>query len=92
MVVFAFPPYSPEPNKIKNTFWRLKNKILFKNLNNKEYRGIIIEELRISIRNIQKNMLIMLKVIIKFWVKWKLDSQSSSKTLTWYLTLFGCIR
>ena len=46
MVVFTFPPYSPELNKIENTFGRLKNKISFKNLNSKEFRGIIIEEIK----------------------------------------------
>ena len=32
MVFFTFPPYSPELNKIENTFGRLKNKISFQNL------------------------------------------------------------
>ena len=27
VVAFTFPPYSPELNKIENTFWRLKNKL-----------------------------------------------------------------
>ena len=31
MVVFTFPPYSPELNKIKNTFGRLTKKISFQN-------------------------------------------------------------
>ena len=38
MVVFSFPPYTPEHNKIESTFGRLKNKISFKNLNSKEFR------------------------------------------------------
>ena len=46
MVVFTSPPYSPELNKIENTFGRLKNKISFKNLNSKEFREIIIEEIK----------------------------------------------
>ena len=29
MVVFTFPTYTPELNKIENTFGRLKNKISF---------------------------------------------------------------
>ena len=46
MVVFTFPPYSPELNKIENTFGRLKNKISFQNLNSKEFKSIIIEEIK----------------------------------------------
>ena len=30
IVWFSFPPYSPELNKVENTFGRLKNKISFK--------------------------------------------------------------
>ena len=32
LVVFTIPPYSPELNKIENTFGRLKNRISFQNL------------------------------------------------------------
>ena len=46
MVVFTFPPYSPELNKIENTFGRLKNKISFLNINSKEFKSIIIEEIK----------------------------------------------
>ena len=42
---FTFPPYSPELNKIENTFGRLKNKLSFKNLNTKEFKHVIIEEI-----------------------------------------------
>ena len=31
LVVLSIPPYSPELNKIENTFGRLKNRISFKN-------------------------------------------------------------
>ena len=31
VVAFTFPPYSPELNKIENTFGRLKDKFSFKN-------------------------------------------------------------
>ena len=43
MVVFIFQPYSPEFNKIKNTFGRLKSNISFQNLNSKDLKSIIIE-------------------------------------------------
>ena len=46
MVVFTFPPYTPELNKIENTFGRLKNKISFQNLNSKDFKSIIIEEIK----------------------------------------------
>ena len=46
MVVFTFPPYTPELNRIKNTFGRLKNKIYFQNLNSKGFKSIIIEEIK----------------------------------------------
>ena len=44
MVVFAFLPYSPGLNKIKNSFGRLKSNISFQNLNSKYLKSIIIEE------------------------------------------------
>ena len=46
VVAFTFPLYSPELNKIENTFGRLKNKLSFKNLNNKKFRHVIIEEIK----------------------------------------------
>ena len=46
VVAFTFPPYSPELNKIENTFGRLKNKLSFKNLNTKEFKHVIIEEIK----------------------------------------------
>ena len=46
LVCFTFPPYSHELNKIENTFGRLKNKLSFTNLNSKEFRYVIIEEIK----------------------------------------------
>ena len=46
LVVFTIPPYSPELNKIENTFGRLKNRISFQNLNSKYFKHVIIEEIR----------------------------------------------
>ena len=46
MVVFAFSPYPPAFNKIKNTFGRLKINISFQNLNSKDLKSIILEEKR----------------------------------------------
>ena len=46
IVWFSFPPYSSELNKVENTFGRLKNKISFKNLNSKDLRHVIIEEIK----------------------------------------------
>ena len=46
MVVFTFHPYTPELNRIENTFGRLKNKISFQNLNSKGFKSIIIEEIK----------------------------------------------
>ena len=46
LVVFTIPPYSPELNKIENTFGRLKNRISFQNLNSKDFKHVIIEEIR----------------------------------------------
>ena len=46
LILFAFPPYSPEQNKIENTFGRLKNRLSFKILNSKDFRQIIVEEIK----------------------------------------------
>ena len=46
IVWFSFPPDSPELNKVENAFGRLKNKISFKNLNSKDLRHVIIEEIK----------------------------------------------
>ena len=46
LIVFTFPPYSPQLNKIEHTFGTLKNKISFQNLNIKEFKNIIIEEIK----------------------------------------------
>ena len=46
LVVFTIPPYSPELNKIENTFGRLKNRISFQNSNSKDFKHVIIEEIR----------------------------------------------
>ena len=50
-VVFTFSPYSPELNKIEYTFGVLKNKIAFQNLNSKEFKHIIVEEIKKLRRN-----------------------------------------
>ena len=42
---------SPELNKIEHTFGVLKNKIAFQNLNSKEFKHIIVEEIKKLIRN-----------------------------------------
>ena len=44
-VVFTIPPYSPELNKIEHTFGILKSKISKRNMNGKELRQIVIEEI-----------------------------------------------
>ena len=46
LVVFTIPPYSPELNKIEHTFGRLRNRISFQNLNSKDLKHIIIEEIK----------------------------------------------
>ena len=46
LIVFTFPPYSPQLNKIEHTFGTLKNKISFQNLNKKEFKHTIIEEIK----------------------------------------------
>ena len=46
MVVFTIPPYSPELNRIEHTFGRLKNRISFKNLNSKDLKHVIMEEVK----------------------------------------------
>ena len=46
LIVFTFPPYSSQLNKIEHTFGTLKNKISFQNLNTKEFKHIIIEEIK----------------------------------------------
>ena len=46
VVAFTFPSYSPKLNKIENTFRRLNSKLSFKNLNTKEFRHVIIEEIK----------------------------------------------
>ena len=44
--VFTIPPYSPELNKIENTFGIIKNKLSFKNLNIKQLKQLAIEEIK----------------------------------------------
>ena len=46
LVVFTFPPYSPELNKIENAFGRFKNRISFQNMQSKDFKHVIIEEIR----------------------------------------------
>ena len=45
-VVFKIPPYSPELNQIEHTFGILKSKILRRNMNGKELKQIVVEEIR----------------------------------------------
>ena len=46
LVVYTFPPYSPELKKIENTFGKLKTRISFQNLNSKEFKHVITEEIK----------------------------------------------
>ena len=46
LIVFTIPPYSPELNKIVNTFGIIKNKLSFKNLNIKQLKQLAIEEIK----------------------------------------------
>ena len=46
LIVFTIPPYSPELNKIENTFGIIKNKLSFKNLNIKQLKQLAIEEIK----------------------------------------------
>ena len=70
LVVFTISPYSSELNKIEHTFGRLKNRISFQNLNSKDLKHIIIEEIKkLKIKN---NTLIKLRVKHAiFSLKWK---------------------
>ena len=45
LVLFTFPPYSSELNKIENTFERIKTIISFANLNSKDFKKVIVEEI-----------------------------------------------
>ena len=45
-VVFTIPPYSPELNQIEHTFGLLKPKISIRNMNGKELKQIVVEEIR----------------------------------------------
>ena len=45
LVLFTFPPYSPELNKIENTFGWIKTRISFANLNSKDFKKVIVEEI-----------------------------------------------
>ena len=44
-IVFTIPPYSPELNQIEHTFGILKSKISRRNMNGKELKQIVIEEI-----------------------------------------------
>ena len=44
-VAFSIPPYSPELNQIEHTFGILKSKISKRNMNGKELKQIVIEEI-----------------------------------------------
>ena len=44
-VVFSIPPYSPELNQIEHTFGILKSNISKRNMNGKELKQIVIEEI-----------------------------------------------
>ena len=46
LIVFTIPPYSPELNKIENTFGIIMNKLSFKNLNIKQLKQLAIEEIK----------------------------------------------
>ena len=45
-IVFTIPPYSPELNKIENSFGRLKNKLSYRNLSIKHLKQVTIEEIQ----------------------------------------------
>ena len=45
LVLFTLPPYSSELNKIKNAFGRIKKRISFANLNSKDFKKVIKEEI-----------------------------------------------
>ena len=45
-VVFTIPPYSPGLNQIEHTFGILKSKISRRNMNGKELKQIVVEEIR----------------------------------------------
>ena len=45
-VVFTIPPYSPGLNQIEHTFGILKSKISRRNMNRKELKQIVVEEIR----------------------------------------------
>ena len=46
LIVFSIPPYSPELNKVEHVFGSLKKYISFRNLNAKEFKQVIIEEIQ----------------------------------------------
>ena len=46
LIALTIPPYSPELNKIENTFGTIKNKLSFKNLNIKQLKQLAIEEIK----------------------------------------------
>ena len=46
LIVFSIPPYSPELNKVEHVFGSLKKNISFRNLNAKEFKQVIIEEIQ----------------------------------------------
>ena len=46
LIMFTIPPYSPELNKIENTFGIIKNKLSFRNLNIKQLKQLAIEEIK----------------------------------------------
>ena len=52
--------------------------------------------MNIDMKSLNINKLFIEKIesalLTKFWVKWKLDSQSPSRTLTLYLALLYCIK
>ena len=45
LIVFSIPPYSPELNKVEHVFGTLKKNISYRNLNAKEFKHVIIEEI-----------------------------------------------
>ena len=45
IVLFTFPPYYQELNKKENSFGQLKTRISFSNLNWKDFKKVIINEI-----------------------------------------------
>ena len=46
LIVFTIPPYSPELNKVEQSFGNLKKNMSFRNLNIKDFKKVIVEEIQ----------------------------------------------